>query len=266
VTVAFGISSIVVERPLRRSAAATCTLWQALPPKPCASPLDDKVPEESDGEGRSETTLFEARDSHCLVQVVSGPFKTTSYAKTTPLAEMFGGRIKEAVRVGARLLRVPKREEVALDATLGEMVDGSNQVTLELWCPGVGGGVQEDKELLQAARFGMAERVTALLSRGANVNAKDSEGTRQEWTPLLHAACNGHVEVAQLLLAARADLEAKDTLGYTPLICAAYKGHVEVAQLLVAAGADLNAKERSARRRPLPPHPSRPSQPGVGES
>ena len=47
--------------------------------------------------------------------------------------------------------------------------------------------------------------------------------------------------------------------GQTPLIIATYNGHLEVMQVLVAAGADLEAKDNRVRRRPL-----RPSQLGCG--
>ena len=43
----------------------------------------------------------------------------------------------------------------------------------------------------------------------AGVNAKDDNG----WTPLHHAAWNSHKEIIELLIAAGADMNAKDNYG-----------------------------------------------------
>ena len=64
----------------------------------------------------------------------------------------------------------------------------------------------------------------------ANINARDSEG----WTPLSHAVYNGH-ETAVKLLLERNDIEAdvKDKWGETPLSWAAARGHETVVRLLL---------------------------------
>jgi len=56
-------------------------------------------------------------------------------------------------------------------------------------------------------------------------------------------AFHGHIEVAQVLLAAGADLNTTNRDG-TPLHFAAYKGRAEVAQILLAAGADVNVRDK----------------------
>ena len=56
------------------------------------------------------------------------------------------------------------------------------------------------------------------------------------------AAAFGHKEIAELLIAAGADVDAKDENGYTPLFNAAYWGRKEIVELLIANGADVNAK------------------------
>ena len=60
------------------------------------------------------------------------------------------------------------------------------------------------------------------------------------------AAWHGQKEVAELLIAKGADVNAKfDKIsGGTPLHIAADKGHKEIAELLIAAGADVNAKDK----------------------
>jgi serine/threonine-protein phosphatase 6 regulatory ankyrin repeat subunit A len=74
-----------------------------------------------------------------------------------------------------------------------------------------------------------------------DVNAKDKDG----FTPLHHTAWEGHKEVAELLIAAGADVNAKDfTLGRTLLHIAAREGHKEIVELLIAKGADVNAMDK----------------------
>ena len=54
------------------------------------------------------------------------------------------------------------------------------------------------------------------------------------------AADRGHNEVVELLLANKADINAKDGVGFAPLHLAAESGHKEVAELLLAKGAKMN--------------------------
>jgi len=91
--------------------------------------------------------------------------------------------------------------------------------------------------LLEAARAGDIEQVKLLISKGADVNAKDGRG----FTPL-HLACFSVRAVAELLIAQGANMNAKDKNGRTPLHIAAWSGNVEVAELLIAKGVDIDAK------------------------
>ena len=74
---------------------------------------------------------------------------------------------------------------------------------------------------------GDVEAVKEFLAADADVNAK-----RYGWTPLCEAAINGHKEIAELLIANGADVNAKDDRGWTPLHLAASGGHKEIAELL----------------------------------
>jgi len=103
----------------------------------------------------------------------------------------------------------------------------------------VGCGPSEtDHAVLDAAEKGNIEAVKQAIADGADVDAKDSDG----WTPLHNAALKGHKEIVELLIAKGADVNAKGRSGWTPLHFAANGGHREVAKLLIAKGADLNAK------------------------
>ena len=90
-----------------------------------------------------------------------------------------------------------------------------------------------DETLLEAARTGNAAQVKAALGKGANVNAK----ARYDVTPLIFAANNGHLEVARLLIAAGADLNAVDTFYKARAIdMALTNGFANVAVLLLQSG------------------------------
>ncbi len=69
-------------------------------------------------------------------------------------------------------------------------------------------------------------------------------------TALMEASANGHLEVVQALLAAKADVNAKrgndSKDGATALTLAALNGHLNVVQALLAAKADVNAGSRPA--------------------
>ena len=56
-------------------------------------------------------------------------------------------------------------------------------------------------------------------------------------TPLLLAIREGHTETVRALIAAGADVNARNEDGWTPLHIAALYGHTDVAKALIAAGA-----------------------------
>jgi ankyrin repeat protein len=83
--------------------------------------------------------------------------------------------------------------------------------------------------------------VVALLSAGADVNAANRYGV----TPLSLAATNASAPMVQELLKAGAGARAALPNGQTVLMSAARTGNPEVAGMLIARGADVNAKESS---------------------
>jgi len=89
------------------------------------------------------------------------------------------------------------------------------------------------KSLHQVVASGDIDLVRSLLSKGADVNAKDRSGR----TPLHYAARWGHKDVAELLLAKDADVNVKDNRGQTPLSLAEEEEHKEIVELLRNHGA-----------------------------
>jgi hypothetical protein len=89
---------------------------------------------------------------------------------------------------------------------------------------------QLNDKLWEAARAGDAPAVTALLDKGADVNAKFRYGA----TALFKAAERGNTEVVKVLLARGADATIKDTFyGATALSWALDGKHVEVVRALI---------------------------------
>ena len=66
------------------------------------------------------------------------------------------------------------------------------------------------------------------------------------WT----ATAQGNIEAVKQHLAAGADVNAK-RYGWTPLHYAVYYGHKEIAELLIAKSADVNARTKSDGDTPL---------------
>jgi ankyrin repeat protein len=88
-----------------------------------------------------------------------------------------------------------------------------------------------------AARNDNCEIATLLLAHGADVNATEVH----KRTPLHDAAFQGHCDSAALLLAHGADVNAVSTHGNTPLLEAAVACRSDIASVLLAHGADVNA-------------------------
>jgi ankyrin repeat protein len=61
------------------------------------------------------------------------------------------------------------------------------------------------------------------------------------------AAAGGFKDVAELLLANKADVNGRDVKGRTPLAWAAYEGHRDVAELLLTNKADVNGKTNDGK-------------------
>ena len=135
----------------------------------------------------------------------------------------FGGEIHDAAKQGD-LAKV--RSLLARDPTLISSKDDSGNTPLHR---------------------GLSSRATRklrefLLSKGADVN---SEGEKNGATPLILALrweskveIDGQGGVVTLLLAHKADINAKSANGMTALHVAALVGHADVVKLLLAKGAN----------------------------
>lgn len=83
---------------------------------------------------------------------------------------------------------------------------------------------------------GQEETVTALITKGACINAWDKDGK----TPLYRSCENGHIKIVQVLLNHGANVNFGDQDGYSPLYAACREGYQDIVQLLLDNKADPN--------------------------
>ncbi|KAI5071736.1 hypothetical protein GOP47_0013987 [Adiantum capillus-veneris] len=95
---------------------------------------------------------------------------------------------------------------------------------------------QREVELLYLAHQGLVSHVDALLSEGVVlVNFADFDGR----TALHIAACEGHLDVVRLLVSKGADVNARDRWGSTPLDDAEHYQNGDVCKQLIEYGGKL---------------------------
>ena len=97
--------------------------------------------------------------------------------------------------------------------------------------------------LMLAAHLGLHDIARVLIRHGAHVNARNSAG----WTALMKAIYNqeqdtGFPEVVSLLVDSGAEIEIEIGYGIRPLMLAAGYGQAGVIGVLLAAGADISAR------------------------
>jgi quinoprotein dehydrogenase-associated probable ABC transporter substrate-binding protein len=96
-------------------------------------------------------------------------------------------------------------------------------------------GADLTQELANAVLAADVKRITFLVSKGADINARDAQG----YAPVHTAARNRHPDLIAALADLGADLNAPDGDGMTPLIHAAMRNHVPTVKMLLAHGADV---------------------------
>lgn len=84
-----------------------------------------------------------------------------------------------------------------------------------------------------AAYQGHRDAVDYLISRGAEIDARDDDGR----TPLLVAAAMGQKDVVDYLIQKCADINVVDKKGDTPLSVAIRRGKLEIVKMLIDNGA-----------------------------
>ena len=97
-----------------------------------------------------------------------------------------------------------------------------------------------NEQLYIAVKDGNVDHIIELIAAGADVNARNAN----KRTPLFLAISNGHTGAAITLIAAHTNLHARTREGDTPLHQAARFGRINLIHPLVTAGADINARNK----------------------
>ena len=100
-------------------------------------------------------------------------------------------------------------------------------------------------ELYQHSQAGSVADAATAINNGADVHWENAEDDNS--TALWVASCNGHLAVAEMLVAAGANVNHKDSYNITALTGASYNGHLAVVKLLVENGADISIKTYEGR-------------------
>lgn len=81
-----------------------------------------------------------------------------------------------------------------------------------------------------------------LIEKGSQVNTAEPKNGQ---SPLMLAAVQGDVEMAKLLVSAKADVHQQSALGFTPLMYAVLEGSRECVELLLKSGAKADHRSRN---------------------
>jgi len=168
--------------------------------------------------------------------------------RTALLSAIAAGKKQEAtakflIENGANKAAKGKDGKSALDLAVDK---GSSEVVQLLLKHGVKApaAYKDAKKLLEAAEKGQEAKAAIFLACGANVQTKDDASE----TPLHKAAQNGHVQVVQMLLDKKADIEAKGgEYECSPLYAAAKENKLETFKLLLERGADKETRQKDDR-------------------
>jgi uncharacterized protein len=172
--------------------------------------------------------------------------------------------IEKLLKAGADANEVSNEGETALmtAARTGNVAaakvlldNGAKVDTKETW--------QGQTALMWAVAQKHPEMVKELIARGADVNVRsttkiwerqNTAEPREKWmplgsqTPLMFAAREGCAACVPLLVAAGAQVDAKDIDDeLTPLIMSLINGHYDAAGALINAGADVNLSDKLGR-------------------
>lgn len=104
-----------------------------------------------------------------------------------------------------------------------------------------------EKEFFRAVKLGDAAAVSRYLEAEPGLlHIRDAEQS----TPLHSAAWKGQLEIVKMLIAAGADVNARnenDHWGTSPLHAAAHANQAAIAEALIASGAEIEANDRNGK-------------------
>jgi ankyrin repeat protein len=167
------------------------------------------------------------------------------YYGFTPLHEAaFNGNKDVVELLLANKANVNAKDDDGMTPLQLAMSEGYKDIAEFLRRHGCYGTTTTQATIHEAVKAGDLETVKALLKENPDLVFSEDKGTHC-WTPLHRAAAYGHKNLAELLLANKAEVNAKDNKGKTPLHWAADNGNEDVAELLLANKAEVSVKNNS---------------------
>lgn len=111
----------------------------------------------------------------------------------------------------------------------------------------IGPGDKADtSNIWDAAERGSLPAVISYFKEDPNNINKRNESFHS-YTPLMYASRKGHANIVRFLLSKGADVDAINTDGNTALLIASYWGHSSVVKNLINKGANLNIQNKDLR-------------------
>ncbi len=92
--------------------------------------------------------------------------------------------------------------------------------------------------LMKASHIGDRDIIDLLIAADAEVNARNADGNNALWL----ACVGGHLDVIEMLVAAGIDIDNQNDNGATALMYAASSGKAAIVERLLAKGADIAAE------------------------
>jgi ankyrin repeat protein len=181
------------------------------------------------GETKEETKKDSWQMTDEIVQVQTGPAEEEAFR----LAAHDGGleQVKSLHEQGVDCDAVDQEGHTAL---MFAAFNGHSEIVIFLLDSGAEINLRDYLErtsLLYASTGPFPETVKILLDRGADPNIVDSD---EHFSPLMHAAAEGHLDVVKVLIAHGADRSLKDVDGDDAVSFATKAGHMQVAEYLNA--------------------------------
>ncbi|XP_014836910.1 PREDICTED: ankyrin repeat and SAM domain-containing protein 6 isoform X1 [Poecilia mexicana] len=98
-------------------------------------------------------------------------------------------------------------------------------------------------DVFSALKLGNSQLVKDILEEDpAQVNSSNQDGA----SPLMMAAVSGQLEVVQLMVEKKADIDKQDSVhGWTALMQATYHGNKDIVKYLLSQGADVNLRAKN---------------------
>ena len=110
-----------------------------------------------------------------------------------------------------------------IETTIGEQAEASIK--------------EPENNIWVSSKKGDIESIKQHIAFGTDLN---STGSRRDETALIISACQGHVEIVQLLVNEGVELDIQNDEGVTAQFCAVFFGQTEIVKILSDAGSDPN--------------------------